>query len=102
MPRQLTNGRYQVHAQGAPNQYAILDGKDWVASVQLNGAMTVQQQETLIKKMAAVDKITEALIAAREMFFTLGDRETQESKDCFALWEQCDEALEEALQCSIQ
>lgn len=38
-------------------------------------------------------ELLEALKASREMFYTLGDKDTQESKDCFALYEMCDAAL---------
>lgn len=37
-----------------------------------------------------------ALKAARELFYTLGDRDTQESRDCFRFHQICDEAIAHA------
>lgn len=45
---------------------------------------------------AAVLELLETVKASREMFYTLGDKDTQESKDCFALYEICDAALAKA------
>ena len=45
----------------------------------------------------AVPELLEAVKASREMFYTLGDKDTQESKDCFALYELCDTALAKTL-----
>jgi len=38
-------------ADGEPNMYTVLDGKTWVASIQLNGEYPVCVQE---KMMAAI------------------------------------------------
>jgi len=46
--------------------------------------------------LKAGPRMLAALKAARELFYTLGDRDTQESRDCFSLFELCDEAIAHA------
>jgi hypothetical protein len=46
--------------------------------------------------LKAGPRMLAALQAARELFYTLGDRDTQESRDCFSLFELCDQAIAHA------
>jgi hypothetical protein len=46
--------------------------------------------------IAAAPQMLAALRAARELFYTLGDRPNQESRDCFTLYQLCDEAIAQA------
>ena len=46
--------------------------------------------------LRAGPRMLAALQAARELFYTLGDRDTQESRNCFRLHQICDEAIAHA------
>lgn len=46
--------------------------------------------------LRAGPRMLAALKAARELFYTLGDRDTQESRDCFRFHQMCDEAIAHA------
>lgn len=63
------------------------------------GEATPQQEKRgleLVTLAEAAPRMLSALRAARELFYTLGDRDTQESRDCFRLHLVCDEAIAHA------
>jgi hypothetical protein len=49
--------------------------------------------QELVRLADAAPRMLSALRAARELFYTLGDRDTPESKDCFRLCQTCDGAI---------
>ncbi|OLL27619.1 hypothetical protein BTH42_31800 [Burkholderia sp. SRS-W-2-2016] len=42
----------RVRADGDANFYHLLDGKDWVAAIQMNGKYTMRMQEAMLQKFA--------------------------------------------------
>lgn len=64
------------------------------------GDATPAQEKRALELVTLADaapRMLSALLAARELFYTLGDRNTQESKDCFRLHQLCDEAIAHAV-----
>jgi hypothetical protein len=55
-----------------------------------------QRGQELVRLANAAPRMLSALGAARELFYTLGDRNTHESRDCFQLCQTCDEAIAHA------
>jgi hypothetical protein len=64
-----------------------------------NGEATAEQErrgQEIVTLADASPQMLYALKAARELFYTLGDRDSQQSRDCFLLFEICDEAIAQA------
>lgn len=55
-----------------------------------------KRRQELVRLANAAPRMLAALRAARELFYTLGNRDTQESRDCFRLHQICDEAIAHA------
>jgi hypothetical protein len=73
-------------------QESIVRGKEPERLKAINAELLEENQQLKV----ANAELLEAVKASREMFYTLGDRDTQESKDCFALYELCDAAIAKA------
>jgi hypothetical protein len=76
-----------IRMEGYRNTYALIP--------ELEKAYASGVKEDRIRE--AMPELLEAVKASREMFYTLGDKDTQESKDCFVLYELCDTALAKTL-----
>ena len=78
---------------------SLLDELAEIDAALTGGEATPEQEErgqALVTLADAAPRMLSALLTARELFYTLGDRDTQESKDCFQLFEMCDEAIAHA------
>lgn len=78
---------------------ALFDELAEIDAALTGGEATPEQEErgqALVTLADAAPRMFSALLAARELFYTLGDRDTQESRDCFRLHQICDEAIAHA------
>jgi hypothetical protein len=78
---------------------ALLNELAEIDAALTGGEATPEQEErgqALVTLADAAPRMFSALLAARELFYTLGDRDTQESRDCFRLHQICDEAIAHA------
>lgn len=78
---------------------SLLDELAEIDAALAEGEATPEQEKRgleLVTLADAAPRMLSALLAARELFYTLGDRDTQESRDCFQLHQICDEAIAHA------
>ena len=77
----------------------LLDELEEIDLAMTEGDATPEQEkrgQEIVAMANASPQMLYALKAACELFYTLGDRDSQESKDCFLLFETCDEAIAQA------
>lgn len=63
-------------AQGDANFYTLLDDGHWLARVQLNGELTITQQEAIMNRLAAAPEVLNALEHGTGVLHTLPGDET--------------------------
>ena len=77
----------------------LLDELEEIDTALADGEATPEQEkrgQEIVTMANASPQMLYALQVAWELFYTLGDRDTQESRDCFLLFEICDEAIAQA------
>lgn len=78
---------------------SLLEELAEIDAAHAEGEATPEQEkrgQELVRLADAAPQMLSALIAARELFYTLGDRDTRESRDCFDLHTICDAAIAQA------
>lgn len=56
------NNKLSIHESGEANHYTILDGKDWVMTIQYNGEKPIPDQRLMLGQMIKAPEMLNALI----------------------------------------
>lgn len=56
----------EIHESGEANHYTIIDGNNWVMSIQFNGEKTIQEQRGILKEMVKSKEMLDVLKKVKE------------------------------------